>query len=157
MMDAETLKIILALFAFAFSFYSILFAWLFYRTNANHAKSEAVRLENSQQVKEAKRKTEDLRLEYVEKIKDIFEENKEDRKQHNRDMIEMQKSIHEMAITIGDKISQQIEKLNVMPEHHVKEYVDNKLDPLIEGYHEIKKSNKEVVTQVALLLDRSSK
>lgn len=140
-MDADLVKVI-------FGLCGVLFGWLFFRTNANHSKAEDVRKENTDKI-------ESLRLEYVQKISDIYEENKEDRRQHNQDMMCMQKSIHEMAITIGDKIAAQIKELNVMPEHHVKEYVDNKLDPLIDGYHEIKKSNSEVVKQVALLIDRS--
>lgn len=103
-------------------------------------------------------RVEAVRLEMANKVDDLYSENKEDRKQHNEDMKEIQKSIHAMTIAI----SGQIKELNVMPEPNVKEYVSGKLDPIVEGLKEVKASNKdqsesnsEVARQVALLVDRS--
>lgn len=122
-MDPDTAKIILALSA-------ILFGWLFVRTNANHTKSE------------------DVRKEMADKVKDIYEENKRDREQHNRDMMVIQKSIHEMTMTI----SGQIKELNVMPSSDVKEYVNFKMQPV----ERLENKFEEVVKQVNLLIERSN-
>ena len=100
-MDKDATTVILFLFG-------ILFGWLFLRTNANHAKSE------------------DVRKEMAEKVKDLYEENKIDRAQHNHDMRKILNSIHEMTMAVSDKI----EKQNVMAAPDVKEYVSFKLEPL---------------------------
>jgi archaellum component FlaC len=110
---------------------TILFGWLFFRTNANHNKSE------------------DVRKEMAEKVNDLYEENKRDRAQHNEDMRLMINSIHEMTTTI----SNQIKELNVMPMPDVKEYVNFKMEPV----ERLENKFEEVVKQVNVLIERSTR
>lgn len=123
-MEKDAVTVILGLF-------TMLFGWLFIRTNANHNKSE------------------DVRKELAGKVADLYEENKADRAQHNEDMRLMINSIHEMTATI----SNQIKDLNVMPMPDVKEYVNFKMQPVdrLEGKFE------EVVQQVSVLVERSNR
>lgn len=123
-MEKDAVTVILGLF-------TILFGWLFIRTNANHNKSE------------------DVRKELAEKVKDLYEENKADRAQHNEDMRLMINSIHEMTTTI----SNQIKELNVMPMPDVKEYVNFKMEPV----ERLETKFEEVVKQVNVLIERSNR
>ena len=124
-MSSDAINIIITLAGFLFAMGSILFGWLFYRTSVNSAELKAASLQNAENL-------ERLRLEYVEKIKDIYEENKADRQQHNRDMLEMHKEMHAAVISIGDKLAVQIKDLNIMPESNVKEWTAQQLTIQLE-------------------------
>lgn len=111
--------------------FTILFGWLFIRTNANHNKSE------------------DVRKELSEKVKDLYEENKADRAQHNEDMRVITKSIHEMTSTI----SGQIKDLDIMKKPDVKEFVNYRMEPierLIDKFDAVEQ-------RVNVLIERSNR
>lgn len=122
----------------------VLFGWLFIRGNITNNRIEAIRLEMSKKDIATNNKLQ-------EKVKDLYEENKVDRKQHDCDMREIQKSIHSMTDVIRDEIR----RLNIMDEPDVKEYVGVIFDPLKERFVKVEDGLHEVATQVSLLIERS--
>ena len=111
----------------------VLIGWLFVRGNITNNKIEAIRIE------------------MAGKVGDLYQENKEDRKQHDCDMREIQKSIHAMTDTLSDEIR----RLDIMGVDGVKEYVGFMVEPLKEDFAGVKKVMGDVVKQVDLLIERS--
>lgn len=113
-------------------------------------------------------KTEALRLEMADKIGDLFNENKkdrddrqrdcaEDRKQHSDDMREFLKANHDIA----DAIREDLRKLDLMGKLDVKEYVGTIFNPIKEGLKddiaEIKVDLSSAVKEITKLIERSNK
>lgn len=152
-MDGETIKLVLGLFSIFFGFHSILFAWLFYRTNAITQKAEAIRVELDRKISEQDKKLEmarleltsqieGMRLEYVDKVAKLHEEDRHIR----RDINEIQMSTYKALTELGDKIAAKIEHLDVMAKPDVLRLVD----PIID-------SNKKVADAVNVLIERTNK